>query len=51
MIVDLEAEKQWPNPISTKIEPLNTFYAAEEVHQKYLMKNPEGYTCHFIRKR
>ena len=23
---------------------------AEEYHQKYLMKNPEGYTCHRTRK-
>lgn len=28
-----------------EIEPLNNFYAAEEYHQDYLIKNPTGY-CH-----
>jgi peptide-methionine (S)-S-oxide reductase len=29
--------------ITTEIAPLDTFYAAEEYHQKYLAKNPDGY--------
>jgi len=29
--------------ITTKIEPLDTFYYAEEYHQQYLAKNPGGY--------
>ncbi len=32
-------------PIVTEIEMLNVFYDAEEDHQKYLQKNPNGY-CH-----
>lgn len=32
-------------PIVTEVEPLKNFYAAEEYHQKYLEKNPNGY-CH-----
>ena len=32
-------------PIVTEIEPLKSFYDAEEYHQKYLEKNPNGY-CH-----
>ncbi len=29
--------------ITTQIEPLDTFYYAEEYHQQYLAKNPDGY--------
>jgi len=30
-------------PIQTQIQPLKTFYPAEEFHQDYLAKNPNGY--------
>ncbi|WP_110647697.1 peptide-methionine (S)-S-oxide reductase MsrA [Salinicola peritrichatus] len=30
-------------PITTEIKPLETFYYAEEYHQQYLAKNPNGY--------
>ena len=29
--------------ITTEIQPLDTFYYAEEYHQQYLAKNPDGY--------
>ncbi len=29
--------------ITTEISPLDTFYYAEEYHQQYLEKNPDGY--------
>ncbi|NLC13060.1 MAG: peptide-methionine (S)-S-oxide reductase, partial [Chloroflexi bacterium] len=29
---------------------LTTFWKAEDYHQDYLQKRPNGYTCHFIRK-
>ncbi len=29
--------------ITTQIEPLQTFYYAEDYHQQYLAKNPDGY--------
>jgi len=32
-------------PIVTEAMPLKNFYVAEEYHQKYLEKNPNGY-CH-----
>ncbi|WP_313617693.1 peptide-methionine (S)-S-oxide reductase MsrA [Agrobacterium sp.] len=32
-----------PSPITTEIEPLGTFYYAEDYHQQYLAKNPGGY--------
>ena len=39
----------WQAPIVTEVTPFKNFYAAEEKHQKYLMKVPDGYTCHFRR--
>ena len=36
-------------PVVTTLEPLGTFWAAEDYHQDYLQKLPQGYTCHFVR--
>ena len=33
------------HPIVVEVEPLRNFYAAEDYHQDYLDKNPDGY-CH-----
>lgn len=41
----------WTAPIVTSLEPLSTFWPAEEYHQDYLQKNIGGYTCHFERAR
>lgn len=40
---------RWKKPVVTTLEPLQKFYLAEDYHQDYLQKNPDGYTCHFIR--
>ena len=40
---------RWEDPVVTTLEPLTQFYPAEDYHQDYLQKNPEGYTCHFVR--
>jgi len=42
--VDKQRSK-YSDLIVTEIEPLNYYYKAEEYHQKYLQKNPNGY-CH-----
>lgn len=48
--IDLvNTSKRWPKPVATSLEPLGEFYPAEGYHQDYLQKNPDGYTCHFIR--
>lgn len=39
---------RWQDPVVTTLEPQGRFWAAEEYHQKYLIKNPGGYTCHTI---
>lgn len=40
---------RWPKPVATTLEPFAKFWPAEGYHQDYLQKNPDGYTCHFIR--
>ena len=47
----LEAEqKKYSRPLVVENQPLQNFYDAEEYHQDYLMKNPNGY-CHIdVRK-
>jgi peptide methionine sulfoxide reductase msrA/msrB len=40
---------KWKSKIVTTLEPMKSFYEAEDFHQKYLEKHPDGYTCHFLR--
>jgi peptide methionine sulfoxide reductase msrA/msrB len=40
---------KWKRPITTEITAAGPFYLAEEYHQKYLEKHPDGYTCHYLR--
>lgn len=40
---------KWKRPIVTEITKASEFYPAEDYHQKYLVKNPGGYTCHILR--
>ena len=35
-------------PVVTTLEPFTKFWPAEDYHQDYLQKNPNGYTCHAI---
>ncbi len=44
-----EASGKWKKPIVTEIVSAQPFYSAEEYHQGYLQKNPDGYTCHYWR--
>jgi methionine-S-sulfoxide reductase len=40
-----EKQKLYTQPIVTEIAPLRNFFPAEEYHQDYLDKHPDGY-CH-----
>ncbi len=40
-----ELQKKYPENIAIESMPLQNYYPAEEYHQKYLDKNPNGY-CH-----
>lgn len=41
--------KKWDETVVTTLEPYSTFWPAEPEHQDYLVKHPNGYTCHFER--
>ena len=41
--------KKWADPVVTEVINFKNFYPAEESHQKYILKNPDGYSCHFVR--
>jgi peptide methionine sulfoxide reductase msrA/msrB len=45
----VDASGRWKNRIVTEIVPAGEFWPAEDHHQKYLVKNPGGYTCHWLR--
>jgi methionine-S-sulfoxide reductase len=45
----IEESGKWPGPLVTEIVPASIFYSAEGYHQDYLQKNPNGYTCHWVR--
>ena len=51
-----EEQRRFDAPLAVEVLPVKTFYRAEEYHQDYLDKNPDGY-CHlplslieFVRK-
>jgi methionine-S-sulfoxide reductase len=41
---------RWKAPIVTEIARATRWWPAEEYHQDYLVKNPGGYTCHYLRE-
>jgi peptide-methionine (S)-S-oxide reductase len=45
----VDDSKKWPGKVVTTLEPISKFWVAEDYHQDYLVKNPNGYTCHFER--
>ncbi len=49
MIKKVNDSKKWQRPIVTEVIEATKFYPAEEYHQDYLQKNPNGYTCHWLR--
>jgi len=48
-IADVDASGLWPGKVVTEVEPAGPFWQAEPEHQDYLVKYPNGYTCHFPR--
>ena len=44
VMAEIESENIWGAPLVTELEPLATFYRAEEYHQNYYARNPyQGY--------
>lgn len=48
-IADVNASGLWPGRVVTEVVQAGEFWEAESEHQDYLLMNPGGYTCHFIR--
>ncbi|MFQ5959775.1 MAG: peptide-methionine (S)-S-oxide reductase MsrA, partial [Candidatus Methylomirabilales bacterium] len=42
VIRELDAEGTWPAAIVTQVSPFDSYYRAEEYHQKYFAKNPQA---------
>ena len=49
-IADVNASGLWPGKVVTEVTPAGPFWEAESEHQDYLLKHPQGYTCHYIRR-
>jgi len=49
MIKKVDASHVFKNPVVTQVVAAGPFYSAEEYHQDYLVKNPDGYMCHILR--
>jgi peptide-methionine (S)-S-oxide reductase/peptide methionine sulfoxide reductase msrA/msrB len=50
MVKRVNQSGAWKRPVVTEVVPLSQFFLAEDYHQDYLKKNPNGYTCHYYRK-
>ncbi len=49
LINEMTASGKWLKPIATEVTEASEFYKAEDYHQDYLQRYPDGYSCHFIR--
>jgi peptide-methionine (S)-S-oxide reductase len=47
-IKNLKVEEIFSQPIVTIVEPLKKFYKAEDYHQQYYEKHPEGAYCQVV---
>ena len=45
----VESSGKWPGRVVTELVPAPTFWQAEDFHQDYLERYPNGYTCHYVR--
>jgi methionine-S-sulfoxide reductase len=50
VIKTVDASGDWKAKVVTEVVSFKDFWRAEEYHQKYLIKNPGGYTCHYVRR-
>ena len=50
VIRTVDASGDWKGSVATEVAPFGDFWRAEEYHQRYLYKNPGGYTCHYVRR-
>lgn len=48
VIAELDADGPWDEPIVTEVEPLDTFYAAEDYHDVYFRRNGAQPYCRIV---
>jgi peptide-methionine (S)-S-oxide reductase len=48
-IADVDASGLWPAKVVTEVKAAGPFWEAEPEHQDYLVRYPDGYTCHYPR--
>ena len=48
-IADVDASGLWRGKVVTEVTAAGEFWEAEPEHQDYLVKRPNGYTCHYVR--
>ena len=46
---EVDKSGKWKKPVVTEITQAGTYWRAEDYHQDYLQKDPNGYTCHWLR--
>jgi methionine-S-sulfoxide reductase len=49
-IAEIEKFGFWKKPIVTEVAAFKNYFTAEDYHQDYLIKHPNGYSCHFLRQ-
>jgi methionine-S-sulfoxide reductase len=50
VIASVDASGDWQAKLVTEVVPFQAFFRAEGYHQRYLVKHPNGYTCHYVRQ-
>ncbi len=46
----VQNSQAWKLPVVTELTAFTNWWPAEDDHQDYLERYPDGYTCHFLRK-
>ncbi|ACU38013.1 peptide-methionine (S)-S-oxide reductase MsrA [Actinosynnema pretiosum subsp. pretiosum] len=49
VIGEVDASRRWPGKVVTEVTRSSEFWEAEPEHQDYLVRYPDGYTCHYVR--
>jgi len=50
VIERVEQSGVWGRPVVTEVAAAGPFTRAEGYHQDYLLRYPDGYTCHYLRQ-
>lgn len=48
IMAEIATSGVWPNPLTTEVKPLETFYTAEAEHQDYFNRNPWNGYCNAV---